>query len=74
MSAPPSAGHVCPDGRHDEVAAAEFLGLKPATLRTWRSSGQGPSYVRAGRIWYYVDDLNSWLRSRRIAIDVHKCP
>lgn len=60
------AGHVCPDGRCDEVFAAEFLGLKPATLRAWRSRRQGPAYYRLGRIWYRVEDLARWLESRRI--------
>ena len=66
MSAPPSAGHICGDGRHDEASAAQFIGVKPATLRAWRSRREGPAYFKAGRIWYAREDLDVWIRSRRI--------
>ncbi|MEO7937735.1 MAG: helix-turn-helix domain-containing protein [Burkholderiaceae bacterium] len=59
-------GHVCPDGRHDETAAAAYLGLKPTTLRAWRARGTGPAYYRAGKVWYRVVDLVAWIESRRV--------
>ena len=59
-------GHVCGDGRHDEAAAADYLGVQPATLRAWRSRRQGPPFIRAGRIWYLREDLDVWIMSRRI--------
>lgn len=58
-------GHICPDGRHDERAAADYLGLKPGTLRAWRARGEGPVYYLAGRVWYYLADLDAWVKSRR---------
>lgn len=46
-----------------EKEAAPLLGgLKPSTLRNWRSSGAGgPKFVRVdGRIFYTFADLNAW--------------
>ena len=31
-----------------EVEAAQYLRLRPKTLRQWRSRGCGPQYYRAG--------------------------
>lgn len=55
--------HTCPDGRMNEAAAANFLGVSTNTLRTWRSRGRGPSFVKIGRVWYYLDDLNVFIQS-----------
>lgn len=46
-------------------AAAQMLGLSPATLTNWRYLGKGPDYVRLGRehsaVVYRVADLEAWL-------------
>lgn len=50
-----------------EREAADFLGLKPATLRQSRWTGQlagvkAPSFIRMGRnIRYRTEDLDAWL-------------
>jgi len=54
----------------DTAAAAEYLGLAPTTLSTWRWSGGpeggGPPYIRLSsrRIRYRRRDLDRWLTSR----------
>lgn len=42
--------------------AAEWLGVAPETLATWRYLGKGPRYYRAGsRIKYFLADLRDFL-------------
>jgi predicted DNA-binding transcriptional regulator AlpA len=42
--------------------AAEFLGVRPATLADWRLRGRGPKFRRLGRVVAYaVEDLNAWI-------------
>lgn len=43
-------------------AAAQMLGVKPATLNAWRHEKRGPAYVKAGRrIFYRLTDIRRWL-------------
>jgi hypothetical protein len=32
-----------------DILAADLLGIKPSTMRSWRCRGVGPSYVKLGR-------------------------
>jgi DNA-binding transcriptional MerR regulator len=49
----------------DETPAAEQLGLPPRTLRTWRSRGKGPPFVRLGkRVKYRPQDLRAFVEQR----------
>ncbi len=44
-----------------EIEAADFLKLKPKTLRNMRWRGEGPSYRKHGaRVIYEVNDLRSY--------------
>ena len=47
--------------------AAEYLGLSPSTLAKMRLRGDGPAYSKVGPriVVYDVDDLDSYLASRR---------
>lgn len=46
-------------------AVAELLGLSPATLRLWRSTGKGPQFVKCGgAVRYRTEDLEEWVASR----------
>ena len=36
-----------------EEEAAKALRVKPQTMATWRHRGQGPSYVRVGKLIFY---------------------
>lgn len=51
-----------PDGRVDTENAARYLGLAAKTLAMMRVRGHGPRYVKWGRIFYYLNDLDAWLR------------
>lgn len=47
--------------------AARYIGLASSTLKKWRCTGDGPSYVRLGtRVVYLVADLDDWLYAHRI--------
>ena len=47
--------------------AAEFLGLSVNTLNGWRRDREGPPYFKVGsRVVYSVEDLRTWLASRRV--------
>lgn len=48
----------------------EYLGghLSPRTMANWRSSNQGPAYVKAGgKILYPVSSVTEWLSKRTMA-------
>jgi hypothetical protein len=59
--------HVSPDGRVNTAGAARFLGCSPKTLAHMRCRGEGPVFIKRGRVFYYVSDLTEWLnRSGRL--------
>jgi hypothetical protein len=51
-----------PDGRMDTRTAAAYLGLSPKTLAMKRSTGTGPRFIKRGRVFYYRDDCDKWLK------------
>ena len=50
-----------PDGRVDTINASRYLGLSVKTLAIMRSDGTGPRFIKRGRVFYFIDDLNSWV-------------
>lgn len=52
-----------------EAQAAEFLGVKPASLQVWRSTKRYPlSYIKVGRLVRYRQSaLQAFLASREVA-------
>lgn len=54
---------ILPDGRLDSKNAADYLGRKPKTLAQWRSNGNGPMFIKRGRVYYYKNDLDEWLNT-----------
>lgn len=56
---------VLPDGRMDVENSARYLGLKPKTLAMMRSSGEGPEYIKRGRIFYFKEELDRWIAEGR---------
>lgn len=41
------------------------LHVKPQTLCAWRNRGEGPPYVKIGRlIFYRPSDIKAWITSR----------
>jgi len=59
------AGHrISPRDDVDERAAAWFLGMRPGTLRNWRSRGCGPQYVKLGAgAFYPIESLLAFVRA-----------
>ena len=55
---------VLPDGRMPREHAARYLGCKPKTLAMWALSGKGPASIKVGgRVFYYRDHLDAFIRS-----------
>jgi hypothetical protein len=54
---------VFPDGRLDAKNAALYLGLKEKTLAMMRGNGTGPKFIKRGRIFYFKEDLDTWLNA-----------
>lgn len=52
---------VLPDGRMDAKNAATYLGYSVKTLAMMRCNGNGPKFVKRGRVFYYRNDLDEWL-------------
>ncbi|MEQ8734915.1 MAG: helix-turn-helix domain-containing protein [Rhodospirillaceae bacterium] len=55
---------IFPDGRLDSCNAALYLGLSPKTLAMMRSAGNGPKFVKRGRIFYFLEDLQAWMEDQ----------
>ncbi len=59
------AGSVVVGERLSNREAADYLGLKAATLNKWRCHGDGPPFIKVGRlIRYRRADLDAYLRAR----------
>lgn len=52
-----------PDGRLDAKNASSYIGLSEKTLAMMRCNGNGPRFVKRGRIFYFREDLDSWLNA-----------
>jgi hypothetical protein len=57
---------IFPDGRLDTKSAAAYLGLSTKTLAMYRCNGEGPKYVKRGRIYYFRQDLDEWVDAGRV--------
>ena len=45
--------------------AAEYVGMSPRTLERYRVTGEGPKYLKIGRLVYYLQrDLDDWLKTK----------
>ena len=56
---------VLPDGRMDPKNASNYCGFSVKTLAMKRCDGTGPAFVKLGRIFYFKEDLDSWLQRGR---------
>lgn len=46
--------------------AAKYLGLTRSTIDHYRCSGQGPKYRKhGGRVFYHIEELDTWSTARR---------
>lgn len=51
----------------DETAVASRLGVEKKTLQAWRTRGDGPPFLKIGRlVKYHPDDVQAWTDSRRM--------
>ena len=57
-----------PDGRLDAKNASTYLGLSTKTLAMMRTKGTGPQFIKRGRIFYYHNDLDTWLNASGRAV------
>lgn len=56
-----------PDALLAEIHAADVLCISSRTLQAWRSRGEGPAFVRAGRaIRYRRRDLLAWMEAQTV--------
>lgn len=53
---------MLPDGRMNRKNAALYLGLSVKTLAMHASRGTGPIFIKRGRVFYFRDDLDDWLK------------
>jgi hypothetical protein len=52
----------------DEKAAADWLGLRPPTLATWRCKRQGPDYCKiGGAVRYPLKNLEAFVAANMVA-------
>ncbi|MGH8658507.1 MAG: hypothetical protein ACREV4_08550 [Gammaproteobacteria bacterium] len=58
--------HILPDGRMDTRNASLYVGLTEKTMAIMRTKGEGPPFVKVGRIFYYRKDVDQWLRGSRV--------
>ncbi len=53
--------------RLNNEEAAQYLGLKAATLNKWRVYGEGPPFIKVGRlVRYRRTDLDAYLSDRLV--------
>jgi Helix-turn-helix domain len=80
MSFQPVNVVILPDGRMNRKNAAKYLGLAEKTLAMHASRGTGPAFIKRGRVFYFRDDLDAWLKgsttcnqgTRRGAAEPHR--
>ncbi len=50
--------------------AAEYLGVKPATIRDWIRKGKDIPRKKVGKLWKFkLSELEEWVSSGKSAID-----
>jgi hypothetical protein len=74
MSIQPIDVMILPDGRMDRKNAARYLGLSVKTLAMHVSRGTGPKFIKRGRVFYFREDLDNWLKNDTPEKGTHKAP
>ena len=52
-----------PDGRMDTFNTSKYSGLSNKTLAMMRCSGNGPKFMKRGRIFYFQSDIDDWMNA-----------
>jgi hypothetical protein len=55
---------ILPDGRMDTRNAAIYAGLAEKTMAMMRCNGNGPEYIKMGKIFYFREKLDEWVRDK----------
>lgn len=51
----------------NDTQAAEYLGISPVTLRSWRMEKKGPKYHKFDKaVRYAKTDLDDWMKTREM--------
>lgn len=53
-----------PDGRMDTKNTSTYTGLSEKTLAMMRCKGNGPKFVKRGRVFYFQADVDDWLNAQ----------
>jgi hypothetical protein len=57
--------NVLPDGRMDTKNTAIYSGLSEKTLAMMRSKGEGPESIKRGKVFYFIDKVDEWIKAGR---------
>ena len=52
-----------PDGRMDTCNTSKYTGLSDKTLAMMRCNGNGPKFIKRGRVFYYQSDVDAWMNA-----------
>lgn len=64
---PPRRKNSAKSDLWDTDATSAFLGVPVQTLKNWRSSGDGPPYVKVGRLVRYDPRaLDAWIKRQTV--------
>ena len=53
---------ILPDGRMDRKNAARYCGFSEKTLAMHACRGTGPNFVKRGKVFYFREELDRWIR------------
>jgi hypothetical protein len=49
------------------IMLSKILGVHQDTLKSWRSDGRGPNYLKIGkRVWYNYEHVQDWLPTCKV--------
>lgn len=52
-----------PDGRMNTKNASTYTGLSEKTLAMMRCTGKGPKFIKRGRVFYFMADVDAWMNA-----------
>jgi len=55
---------IYPDGRMDTKNTSTYTGFAEKTLAMMRCKGNGPTFVKRGRVFYFQADVDDWLNAQ----------
>ena len=52
-----------PDGLMNTRNTSKYTGLSDKTLAMMRCNGNGPKFIKRGRIFYFQTDIDEWMNA-----------